>query len=94
MCINHAVSDPTVVTSGVFKSSVLGLLQFTLFINDMPGHISHGEPILYADDLKLVYHLNSLSIVKDDINSDSIIFFDTLKFSFLIYSLTHVLSQY
>lgn len=37
------------------KGSVLGLLSFILFINDIFKHISYGEPFMYANELKLVF---------------------------------------
>jgi len=72
MCINHTLSDPASITSGAVQGSVLGQLLFILFINDIFEHISYGEPFLYADDLKLVYHFKdqSQSTIEDKINSD------------------------
>ena len=41
------------VTSSVPHGSVLGLLLFTIFINDLPDHV-RNKCKLYADDCKLI----------------------------------------
>jgi hypothetical protein len=39
-----------VVESEVPQGSILHLLLFTLFINDLPNVLKHGKILLYADD--------------------------------------------
>ena len=47
-------SDWLTVTSGVPQGSLLGLLFFIAYINDLPGVISKDSSIaLYADDSKM-----------------------------------------
>lgn len=49
--INGKASDWGQVTSGILQSSVLGLLLFVLFINDLHDSIRHdSEVYLYAND--------------------------------------------
>lgn len=40
--------------SGVSQGSNLGLLQFLIMINDLPGVVRNAECLLFADDLKLL----------------------------------------
>jgi len=53
----NAASKLIYVTSGVPQGSHLGPLLFTLFINDLPSIITHSRVLMYADDVKLVYHI-------------------------------------
>ncbi|CAI2727681.1 unnamed protein product [Schistosoma spindalis] len=53
--INSSLSNAVPVRSGVIQGSVLGPLLFLVFINDICENFCVGKPLLYADDLKLVY---------------------------------------
>ena len=44
------LSGPEVVNSGVSQGSILGLLLFILFMNDIPLEINEGALEMYADD--------------------------------------------
>jgi hypothetical protein len=50
--LNGAESSWCSVTSGVPQGSILGLLLFILYINDMPSNVP-GNSLLFADDTKL-----------------------------------------
>ncbi|CAI2733302.1 unnamed protein product [Schistosoma spindalis] len=53
--INSSLSNAVPVRNGVIQGSVLGTLLFLVFINDICENFCVGKPLLYADDLKLVY---------------------------------------
>ena len=53
--IDSHYSSPQLIKSGVIQGSVLGPVLFLLYIDDILNEIKHGQPFLYADDLKIVY---------------------------------------
>ncbi|VDP61489.1 unnamed protein product [Schistosoma curassoni] len=53
--MNSSLSNAVPVRNGVIQGSVLGPLLFLLFINDIRESFCVGNPLLYADDLKVVY---------------------------------------
>ena len=50
-----AVSSIQPISCGVPQGSVLGLLLFTLLINDIDIHLKWCEIIMYADDIVIYY---------------------------------------
>ncbi|CAH8660046.1 unnamed protein product [Schistosoma haematobium] len=53
--INSSLSNAVPVRRGVIQGSVLGPLLSLVFINDICESFCVGKPLLYADDLKVVY---------------------------------------
>ena len=57
--LDGQASDPVPVLSGVPQGSVLGLVLFLLFINDLPDNI-RSSVRLFADDCVLYRNIHSL----------------------------------
>ena len=59
---------------GPFKSrynkSVLGLLLFLIFINDLPGCLAHTTPNMYADDTSITMGNENFNLMENRINED------------------------
>ena len=60
VCIGTKVSNVKPVQSGVIQGSIIGVLLFLLFINDLPDVVRTTNVLLYADDLKLFKVIKSL----------------------------------
>ena len=70
MVINGESSESKDVTSGIPQGSVLGLLLFVVFINDLPDHMQ-SDMYLFADDTKIFRRISTKQdeeILQEDIN--------------------------
>ena len=52
--INNHFSDLSKISCGLPQGSILGSLQFLLYVNDMPEAV-HSHLLLYADDSGLTF---------------------------------------
>ena len=53
--VNGHLSGMLPVVSGVPQGSILGLLLFVLYINDVPHIVSSTKPYLFAEDTKCLH---------------------------------------
>ena len=70
--IDGKQSDHLPIKQGVPQGSVLGLVLFLLFVNDIPLHLSHSSINIFADDttLSASTHWTDIPSMAQDINSD------------------------
>ena len=64
------MSSPLTIKIGVSQGSILGLLLFLLFINDLPLVVSHSNVHLFADDTFLSYSDSDISSINEKMNQD------------------------
>lgn len=69
--INVSKSEVGFVEHGVPQGSVLGPLLFTVFINDISNLNLYGKPIMYADDITILYPYNHEAILRAQMEHDS-----------------------
>jgi len=60
--LGGCVSDMALMKYGVPQGSILGPLFFTVFINDLPLHVSSSEIDLYADNTTITSSANCGSL--------------------------------
>ena len=54
-CIDRVFSEAATLKYGVPQGSILGLLLFLLYVNDLPQSLSDAGSYLYADDTCIFY---------------------------------------
>ena len=67
--VQSPLSDPCDVAFGVPQGSILGLLLFVLFINDLPTAINKSNVLLYADDAVVFAAHNDIKILEETLNA-------------------------
>ena len=51
--IQGSVSQPNIITCGVPQGSNLGLLLFSVYINDLPNCLEEIQASMFADDTNI-----------------------------------------
>ena len=67
--VNGTFSSLKFILAGVPQGSVLGLLFFLIYINDLADYL-HGMAKLFADDTSLSFSLNNLAFIEHILNSE------------------------
>ena len=67
---NKKSSDVLPINYGVPQVSVLGPLQFLIYINDVNGAVTHSKVHHFADDTNMLYFSNSLKDTNRKVNYD------------------------
>ena len=68
--VNGVLSDPVMVSSSIPEGSVLGLLLFLLYINDVVDCFTFSSCKLFANDLKIYYAFNHMDICDNALQFD------------------------
>ena len=58
------------ITCGIRQGSILGLLLFTIYINNLPNCLKHTTPRMFADDTSLTAAEETLNEVEKRANED------------------------
>ena len=67
--MNNCSSATLEVKSGVQQGSLLGLLLFCIFINNLPDLLKFSEPFIFADNLKIIFTGKADWQIQEDLNS-------------------------
>ena len=68
--VNGSLSDSQPLTCGIPQGTILGLLLFVLYINDLPNCLVNSHPRMYADDTHLTFASNDVVHLEENINDD------------------------
>ena len=68
--VNGSLSDSQPLTCGIPQGTILRLLLFILYINDLPNCLVNSHPRIYADDIHLIFASNDVAYVEENMNDD------------------------
>jgi hypothetical protein len=68
--VNSAMSAPKRIVCGVPQGSILGLLLFLLYINDLPDCLEKSTPCLYADYSQIFSSAKDCVELNANLNND------------------------
>ena len=64
------LSDSKQLLCGIPQGTILGLLLFLLYINDLPKCLSISQPRMYADDTHLTFASNDVTLLEENMNNE------------------------
>ena len=64
-----SLSSSGCVKVGVPQGSILGSLQFSIYVNDLPNAISSSDVSMFADDTKIHFSYGNLSTVEQTLQA-------------------------
>ena len=70
VCYNNSNSEFKEIKCGVPQGSILGLILFILYINDMCDVSKLLHVILFADDAKKIYSASNIDDVTNVVNNE------------------------
>ena len=68
--VNGCLSQNRSLACGIPQGTILGLLLFILYINDLPNCLSYTQPRMYADDTNLSFASDSIDTIEHKMNHD------------------------
>ena len=69
--VNGSLSDSQPLTCGIPQGTILRLLLFIPYINDLPNCLANSHHRIYADDTRLTFASNDIAYVEENMNDDS-----------------------
>ena len=63
-------SDYLIIPRSVLQGTILGVIGFLIFINDLPNATRHAFNKIFADDLNSIFIANSHDELLQQVNSD------------------------
>ena len=71
MCtVNGVLLDPEQLSCGVPQGTILGLLLFLIYINDLPNCVKYSSTRMFADDTNLTVSGSSIPEIKTMLDKD------------------------
>ena len=70
MTLENVSSDAGLINCGVPKGSILGLLLFLIYLNDLPQALSETGSYLYADDTCIFYQDKDIETIEKVLNKE------------------------
>ena len=68
--MNGSLSGDQYLTCGIPQGTILGLLLFIVYINDLPNCLTNVQYRMYADDKHLTFASNNLAHRERALNED------------------------
>ena len=68
--VNGSLSDSQPLTCSIPQGTILRLLLFILYINDLPNCLVNSHPRIYADDTHLTFASNDVAFLEENMNDD------------------------